>query len=241
MNAPAPLSNTCFWKGGHAVACSYPNAIKTLQMKAKKEKDKANVWKSICGRVTDRMGMRWREGTDSEYGAGCKLRAMKDAHWKIHRGRLTDTQRGLWVRRGQGKNKGCPELIVACITWSWCVPPTVLASQSMSLLLWCMWPEVYGCPVPQCLATIALKRLLLIIKDRCRTLSLCLPLPLLFYRRANLLMDAAILWFIVVKDTLQVKCTKWFKFAGKIYIWKPAHSGECLTSNMQSWLCGASI
>lgn len=54
-------------------------------------------------------------------------------------------------------------------------------------------------------------------------------------------MDAATLWFIVVKDTLQVKRTKWFKFVGKIYIWKPAHSGERHTSNMQSWLCGASI
>lgn len=70
-----------------------------------------------------------------------------------------------------------------------------------------------------------------------QTLTIYSPI----YCRANLLMDAATLWVIVVKDVLEVKCTKWFKFASKIYIWKPAHCGECLTSNMQSWLCGASI
>lgn len=128
----------------------------------------------------------WQNGDEMESRgrqqvcAGCKLWGMKDAHWMIRRGRLTD--------RGGCEGDRATERTEALQSWLWHASLSASASHPLSWWAnqWAYCCDVcdqrfMGVRVPQCLATIALKLLLLIIKDCRRTLSLCLALHLFFH------------------------------------------------------------
>lgn len=119
------------------------------------------------------MGMRWRAKAGSEgvrQTVRHEGRTLKDPSPAASRTHTEGCE-------GRGKkNRGPSKLIVACITYCQSLPPTVPASQSMGLCCDVCDQRFMGVRVPQCLATVALNLLLLIIKDCCRTHSLCLCL-----------------------------------------------------------------
>lgn len=154
-------------------------------------------------RKTDRMRMRQREEADSEcvLAVNHEGRPLKDLSQASHRnGKRAMSARGPKSEQRLFKaDCGMHHLEL------YHDQPTILSSQSTGLLLWWILAEVYEFP---CAAVSGYCSSEMVSVDYKRLLAhtrACLSLFFsTIYCRANLLMDAATLWFTVVKDTLQV-------------------------------------
>lgn len=190
MKAPAILSNTCFWIGWTHSSPHSPKYNITLQMKPK-SKDKASALKSDCVREKEKD---WQNEDEMESRhrqrvcVGSKLWGMKDARWKIRSERASHghTRRAMSVTGPQKEQRLFKR-------WLWHASLRASAFHALSRpanqWAYCcdVWEQRFmGVRVLQCLATEALKLLLLIIKDCCRTHSHSASLSLFIlpvYRR----------------------------------------------------------
>lgn len=134
----------------------------------------------VCVAVTDRMGMRWRAEADSR---GVLQTVRHEGHTLKDLLRTSCRHTHGAVRATEPQKEQRPFKAFSGKHHLKPVPPTHLLSWPASQTAYCGgWDQrIVGVPVPQCLATVALKLLLLIIKDCCCTPFLCLSHSLFFH------------------------------------------------------------